>query len=294
MQVRARRNRHSDMRDLRSITLLIVFPIVLAQAAYGQSVIMAPIPEDNSLSPKILGGKQATRSDWPVTLVFPKVKPICTATVVGARAVITAAHCVNDGSPAQVLINNTLVDLTCYRHPNYRACPVVTELADIVPCTADVALCATAPDQVIPMAAGKFERVKRTPPGAASGKKIALLGFGCITPNGKMTTVLQIGQPKVAWTSQPGASHNPQNVLKEFIKTVGPASCDGDSGGAGYSSTDPKSREIIGINSRGNISSESYLVNVLDTLNAKFLTDMSTKKNLKICGLDPDAQNCLF
>jgi hypothetical protein len=70
--------------------------------------------------------------------------------------------------------------------------------------------------------------------------------------------------------------------------------CFGDSGGAGYSSGEPRSREIVGINSRGNLSKGSDLVNVLDARIVNFFKDFSSTKGVRICGLDPTAVNCTF
>jgi hypothetical protein len=227
----------------------------------------------------------------------------CTATAVGDQILITAAHCVARSPSGVVVWNNRNIRLQCTTHPDYNdsprqagdlPCHLRVYASEIAACTADVALCRTANGAALASSVGRFERVKAAPPAVVEHEKISLLGYGCTDAKTKPTGDLSIGAATVKHSSVPGASASPDKTFDEFIQTEGAGVCYGDSGGAGFTSADPKSREIIGINSRGNLSSGSSLVNVKDPRIAKFLTDFSCSNGISICGLDPKANNCAF
>lgn len=261
---------------------------------------MTPIPSDFETSPKILGGRPAIPADWPATRVFISDSGYyCTATVIGERTLVTAAHCIIENPRGVVTWNNQHVTVICKPHPEYNDAPrysgdlqchlrvFPTEFSS---CTADIALCSPAEDKTFAAIGGKFERIKPNPPVAIKGENITLLGYGCVSPSVKITGVLSVGTAKVIQMPKPHSG----SALEQFILTDGAASCDGDSGGAAYSSEIRKSREIVGINSRGNLSKGSDLVNVLDPRIVQFFRDFSPPNALQICGLDQAARNCAF
>jgi hypothetical protein len=290
---------------VRWISTTVAFLIVAA--AYGADAgefRMHSIPDNFGAAPKILGGVLAKREDWPATLVFTAESgERCTATVIGDQILITAAHCVVPTLSGKVVWNNRNVGVQCTTHPEYDdspgfdarlPCHQRVYAAEIAACTADVALCRTTNGAVFASSAGRFERVKSAPPAVVEREKISLLGYGCVNAGTKPTGDLSTGPAQVLHTSVPGASANPEKSFDEFIQTKGAGVCYGDSGGAGYTNSDPKSREIVGINSRGNLSHGSSLVNVKDPRIAKFLTDFSSSSGALICGLDSGAKNCAF
>lgn len=259
---------------------------------------MAPIPSGNEANVQIIGGKPATREDWPSTLLFDGNVGRCTSTIVGAYVVLTAGHCVDDNSPAKLLWDNRITDLLCHVHPDYRGRACENELVPkkLVGCTADVAICIAA--KPISNGPGKFERVKTLPPAISTKDQISLLGYGCTKENGEISKDLQLGSATVERPAQPGASQNPSNTMNEFIKTAGAAVCSGDSGGASYS-PDKAKPEMLAIASRGNLSTDSYLVDLRTSqiqrflLQAKQFNDFGLPPgSIKICGIDADAQNC--
>jgi hypothetical protein len=275
---------------------------------------MRSIPADYGASPKIIGGKLAKQTEWPATLVFTTDSgDFCTATIVGERILITAAHCVVENSVGQVTWNNKHIKVDCKPHPHYDdrprssndlPCHLRVFSTEFGACTADVALCVPvcepgSPDCVrnFEPAGGKFERIKLSSPAAIKDQSIVLLGYGCIHPNEKPTGDLTVGPAQVIQMSEPQApaSTGSNNALRRFIVTKGSGLCNGDSGGAAYSSRTKSSREIIGINSRGNLTSGSDLVNLTDPEIVSFFEDFASKNDgLEICGRDPKATNCLF
>jgi hypothetical protein len=258
---------------------------------------MVSIPPGNDANFQVIGGKPAIREDWPSTLMFDGNVGRCTSTIVGTYVVLTAGHCVDDKSPAKLLWGNATTDLLCHVHPDYRGRVCDNEIAPrkLVGCTADVAICVAA--KSLSQGPGRFERVRNNPPPVSARDGIRLLGYGCTQANGKITEVLQEGPATVGWPAQPGASQDPSLTMKEFIKTVGAAVCHGDSGGASYSPD--KKPEMLAIASRGNLSTESYLVDLrtpqvqMFLRQAKSFTDFSLPPgSIKICGIDSDADNC--
>lgn len=164
-----------------------------AAAAQSQERIMAPIPSTNAANVQIIGGKPATPADWPATLMFDGNLGRCTSTIVGTYVVLTAAHCVDDKSPAKLLWGNRRTDLLCHVHPDYRGRACANEIAPqkLVGCTADVAICIAA--KPLSPDTARFERVRNNPPPVSAKDKIFLLGFGCTEADGKITEVLQEG-----------------------------------------------------------------------------------------------------
>jgi hypothetical protein len=286
----------------------VAFLALTAAQCVGESnageFSMRAIPDNFRASPKILGGTRADREKWPATLVFTTDSgELCTATVIGDQILITAAHCVVDGLSGHVVWDNQNVRMYCKVHPEYSdsprskddlPCHLRVYANEIAACTADVALCHTEKGKVFSEYVGHFERVKHLPPAVVEHKNIALLGYGCVVANTRAGGDLSIGSAEVLHSSVPDASKNPDKSFDEFIQTKGAGVCYGDSGGAGYTSDDPKSREIVGINSRGNLSNGSSLVNLKDARIAKFLADFSASNGAPICGLDPGAKNCAF
>jgi len=275
----------------------VVVLLVLAGAANCQQpFVMEPI-RDNTLRfhLRVIGGTPAIRKDWPGTLRFQTLIANrlinCTSTVVGDHVLLTAAHCVEkDGARGSALFGDSAVNVTCSQHPKFKganACLAATTPEEFSGCAPDVALCRS--DNAVPAAMGPFESVNIADLAVAQKAKIILLGYGCTAANGPISTVLQVGQADIRYLGKIGAA----SPLAEYlIADGGSAICSGDSGGASFDSTDPKSRKIIAIISRGNLSTTSYLVNTSDPVIVDFLREWRLAAQLKICGLDPGVDNC--
>jgi trypsin len=290
-------------------TVLLVF---FGNRSEAGELQMRHVPVDFGASPKILGGQTATPSDWPATLVFTTDSgDYCTATVIGERILVTAAHCIVDNSVGQVTWNNDHVKVNCEHHKDYDDSPIASNPLpchlrafpnEFLACTADIALCIVADDnKKFTPSVGRYERIRTASPAAVAGTKITLLGYGCVAAGVKTNGILSFGPAKITHMSQPDPSADLDKTLGKFILTEGVGVCNGDSGGAGYSSTDKQTREIVGINARGNLTKGSNLVNVVDSRIAQFFTEFfADRKNYKekdktpICGLDPEAMNCAF
>jgi hypothetical protein len=273
--------------------LTVLTAPVLAQPIYEMTPIPEPSQPKDSSELQVIRGKVAVQSDWPATLRFESNGAYCTSTIVGERVLVTAAHCVQNGSKARVSINGAWRDdITCYHPAQYKgtACIGVTEVKEIVGCTADIALCLAEK----PLASARIEAINSDANESRTGASLIMLGFGCTTEGGgRLSKDLMIGDAEIKATSVPGASSNPKNTLQEYIITEGhSAVCSGDSGGAAYNSEDSAVRKIIGIGSRGNLSTTSYWTNVTDQPIRNFLKSWSSSNGADICGVSADGKGC--
>jgi Trypsin len=288
------------------LAALLCLCLTSHQAPAENDIEMLQLSDQSGVEPQLINGhKVADAKKWSATALYQTdAGDNCTATVVGERALITAAHCLRSGARATIVYDVNRYELSCEHHPDYDdrprnggiECHLMKEATAIAPCTADVAICLVDPKHPFPTDRGAFERVKKEPPGATAGRLVTLLGFGCTVKDGKISSALYVGDSLVEYTSTPGVSRDhSEKAYLEYIRTGGPAAlCDGDSGGAAYSTSEPGSREIVGIGSRGNLSSISYLVNVLDSRITDWMVQKSHRDHFTICGLSPDASNCQF
>lgn len=218
---------------------------------------------------QIVGGSLLKRAEWPATLNFAlNAGNVCTATLIGPRVVLTAAHCLDDGAKATVELANRNIAIECNHHPDY----------DKVSLEADIALCHATND--IPFNA--FERVSFEPVGKNEGR-LFLLGYGCTDVH----TLKGGGRLYGGYSSI--ASITDAHVVTER----GPGSvqiCPGDSGGAAFkllvSEQHQGARYIIGVNSGYSIDKKelSYIARL--STYKPFVTEWLNAHSATICDKD--------
>lgn len=223
---------------------------------------------------QVIGGVPANGSDWPSTFYFGSAGRGCTSTAVGPQVVITAAHCVADGESGTVYTPSQSISARCDHHTDYAA--------DF---EYDIALCLTDEIIILPDDDGEkslFETLNLSPAVPRIGDPVILLGFGCRQEGGGGSS---------------GALYIGSSELKGFsgiyLRTEGGAAvCFGDSGGAGYANLSSVSRRIIGINSRGDISTKSYLTPIAIPGVLDFILKWTEQENVVICGVSENVSNC--
>lgn len=266
---------------MRRVTLLIAFAFYAlgASIADAQSFTMSSpeLPTDSADVQVINGIEVLNPSDWPATFVFRGLgnRP-CTATVVGPRAVLTAAHCVGNPSEGDLTISGKPHRLSCTRH----------ESAE--PPEYDIALCVSRTDITLRKKWDRYERLPNEFNVDLDSKTLQLLGFGCTSVNGTDFGVLYVGGATVTLAPLPTCPR---------IETRGGAiACSGDSGGSAYLQVNG-TRIIVGVNSKSD-GSFTQLAALTDPAtiaflrNAKQVDDRNVPRAVRICGFDDTLENC--
>lgn len=118
--------------------------------------------------PALIGGVPAEPKDWPASVYASAGGSRCSATVIGERSVIIAAHCVGNGGSITFTAGSNAYQAKCSHHPSYRQNS-----------TADWALCFTTR----PVTGVPFENLGVSAK-LAVGEELRLTGYGCIRPGG--------------------------------------------------------------------------------------------------------------
>lgn len=198
-------------------------------------------------TPQIIGGQPQSPQDWPATLILKGVAGLCTATLVGPRAIITAAHCIAPQDSGLILIDDQPIAAHCWRHEDYESSGEKYDLA----------LCQAGADVPLIGPHSDYERISLDTPPQAAGSAVYLLGAGCHNAPPPGQDPPPAGPPYVLYgapTKVVDSSPDDFTLTKD-----GGASCNGDSGGAAYVRDGGLHRKIVGIVSRGNRSDISFI-----------------------------------
>jgi hypothetical protein len=243
--------------------------------AFSQ-VQMSYIPSDETVQKMIqdetlIGGVPADITLWPASVYMSNEDgAACSSTLIGDRVLLSASHCVKQGGVIEFTAGANKYSARCEQHPEYKGNT-----------TADWALCLI--DR--PVTGITFERLA-TMQGIRVGDKVRLTGYGCTRAGGGGGNdgIFRIGIAEVTST--------PNGKNYDVVTKGGAALCFGDSGGAAYVEFKDGSREVFGVNSRGNIKNISYLPSVANGTMQSFAKDFASKHGVQICGITPRATAC--
>jgi hypothetical protein len=258
--------------------------ILLSNVAYGG--VMSKLKGKGTRPPlladeqTLIGGKIAPKDHYPEVIYIVSSGARCTATVVGPRTILTAAHCVRDGGSieekAMFVHDQEVFDAQCTHHPKY----------DQEGYSYDFALCKTNSEVRV-----KYASIDTQPP--ALGEAVTLMGYGCVNPrnqdgsgggNGGNDGKLRYGNAKVVVLPGGGIGGG------QYFHTTGSvALCFGDSGGPSMrkmSNPAAESHMVNGVNSRGNIRSRSLLSSTFLPGFQNWAKAWADNNRVSICGIN--------
>lgn len=251
----------------------------------------------DTIKPTLIKGREADMKEWPASVYAQMGNSRCTATVVGEKTLLIAAHCVRDGGTAKFKTGGVEYSSTCTHSPLYSHAAwdrvktkielgQVSDFADLVNATADWSLCLITK----PVTNIEYEVLNLDADLLKTGDELLLTGYGCTQPGGSGGNdgKYRIGEALI--TGLPSGSNND---ITTFGGQPGAALCYGDSGGpAFYIDKISKKRVVVSVNSRGNIRDTSYLSSVSTSQFKSFLNSWSSRHGQKICGAHKDAKGC--
>jgi Trypsin len=252
--------------------------------------------------PQIEHGDKQTPANWPATLKYcspPNAQKChfydqpptisCTATIIGEKVVITAAHCLaKPTQDALIHFNTGDVRIRCARHSEFNA----NGLAH------DIALCTS--DQVLPHVDAEghsflYENLYNGDSWDQTKSTVFLLGYGCRDLTDITKDYGQLYGGIATFDKNPDP--NDPDHKYSFRVNGGAVVCEGDSGGAAYLLINDThltgARSVVGINSANyGPGDQQSLIAKVSGSDFQFIRNEADKKQAKICGVDHDAKNC--
>lgn len=232
------------------------------QSAPGEWTAVRPVKEGaSSASPVLINGNPVDKAKYPAVLRIRSASGSgCTASLVGPQAVLTAAHCAEQGEK----ISFTTVNGATY--------------------TANVTRYEKWPNDDLDLAIAKVSKpvtgitplTVRTDRFEKKGMNVDLIGYGCVQPGGGGGNdgVLRMGSAKI----RSGQAY-------DLVLDADPSAlCYGDSGGPVLFEG-----KQIGVNSKGNIEDVSYTTRTTLPDAKAWLEATASKLGVAICGV---TSNC--
>jgi hypothetical protein len=219
--------------------------------------------------PNLINGREALVGEFPEVVYITTGGARCTATLIGAKVLLTAAHCGRSGDTTSFQIGQTVYSATLTRSPVYQEGNASADH-----------------DIAVGLIENEISGVKFASVGgeAKVGTEITLAGYGCTTSSGTGGNdgVLRIGENKVS-------SFNGFDMVSNL--QGGGALCFGDSGGPAFvklGNTMVEHHVVLGVNSKGNIKDTNYNARTDTTESQEFFAEFAQQNSVEICGVNKD------
>lgn len=231
---------------------------------------------------KIIGGRYADDGEFPEVVYISNGEARCSASIIGPRTLLTAAHCINDEGAVKPVSTMPYDYVVHARKETYRATCTISDkwTGDQHKFEHDMALCLIDHKLTI-----KPATVVAQGEGPQVGETVTHVGFGCVTSRGRGGNDgrLKIGEANVYQLSDGDESY--------CWESKGDGICYGDSGGPGYRRlTEAKTQQhiVLGVNSRGNIYNINILTDLASEKSHQFMRDWAEANQTVICGVNKD------
>lgn len=205
----------------------------------------------------IIGGQNVNPTDAlarvTVALYDVDQHALCTATIISAKFLVTAAHCVNPKSPASLRVvygtdlNNKATIVAVGKVTGAMQSPAWGASQNQPKNTGDIALVRLAS---APPAGYGPAQILNQPNVLQAGQKVLLAGYGISTghPDPKSTNDNGAGVLRSVVTTMLNPAYSQTEVMLD--ESQGRGACHGDSGGPAYASVGGKAM-LFGVTSRG-------------------------------------------
>ncbi len=207
--------------------------------------------------------------EWTSVILFSAGERYCSSTVVGARVVLTAAHCITGGERAITAwvkgdTATAQYEMKCEIHPKFDSNPA-----------ADYALCRT--DK--PLAIDQVARVNGRVEKLSKGSVVTLAGYGCRDEAVQnFNGTLSLGRAAVQTAPEDST---------EYTILTGDRACFGDAGGGAFIDT-AGGRVLVGVLSRIDGMKRSWISPTTAKVFVEWAERWSEVNGAQICGLSKE------